>query len=172
MRSPAKSLSNRLHLHHCKKVHFSAIIDGSPAKLLSNWLYLHRCEKVHFSVIADERINIWRDLAIWRSTNINPFDSISKSEVLPSGLITDYYPEDKKQIRVDNKIVEIDIIKTTDLNIQQAEHFVTTSQGNDGKKIACKARKLYLVGGGSRLSTGESGIALRAYLNAIRLGVS
>jgi len=171
MRSPAKLLSDWLHLHRCKKVHFILIADESPAKLLSNWLYLHRCKKVHFSVIADERINIWRDLAIWRSTNINPFDSISESEVVPSSLIKNYYPGEKKKIRVDNKIVEIDIIKTTDLNIQQAEHFVTTSQGNDGNEIACKARKLYLVGGGNRLSKGEMEIALRAYLNAIRLGV-
>ncbi len=143
----------------------------SPTKSLSNRLYLRRCKKVHFSVIAEERINIWRDLAIWRSVNINPFDSISKSEVLPLNIIENYYPEEKKQIKVNNKIVQIDIIKTIDLNIQQAEHFVTTSQGNDGNEMACKARKLYLVGGSSRLSTGEPEIALRAYLNAVRLGV-
>lgn len=143
----------------------------SPLKLLSNWLYLRRCNKVHFSVIADERITIWRDLAIWRSTNINPFDSISKSEVLPSGFIENYYPEEKKQIKVNSKIVEIDIIKTTDLNIQQAEHFATTLREDDGKEMAWKARKLYLAGGNSRRLTGEPKLALRAYLNAVRLGV-
>ena len=139
--------------------------------LLSHRLYIHRCKKEHVSVIADERIKIWRDLAIRRSVNINPFDSISKSEDLPSELIDNYYPEEIKQVNVNSKEVGIDIIKTTDVNIQQAEHFITTSQGSEGDKMACKARALYLLGGDGRRLTGEPRIALRAYLNAVRLGL-